>query len=142
MFTVIYDANPTQPPDDSGELDPPVLEITEFDFHIGTDNRNYHYLRPEDKVIVLPDFERGVIRHPCDPRVHHPRHVVAEYRCHENSDTLVLIFFFERNNPTTKWIPYWDLLISHVRKDQVSELRRVCFADLAWYLPMFTTHVH
>ena len=129
MFTTTYNANVIEPPHDSSVPYPPLLGISESDFHIGTDNRNYHYPRPEDKVIVLPDFERGIFRHPTDPQVHHSPREVAQNLRYQGSWTLLPIYFPERNNPTTKWIPYWHLLVSHVREDQVSELRRVIIVD-------------
>ena len=129
MFTTIYNTNVIEPPRDSSVPYAPLLGISESDFHIGTDNQNYHLARPEDKVIVLPDFERVILRHPTDPQVHHSPREVAQNLRYQGSWTLLPIYFPERNNPTTKWIPYWRLLVSHVREDQVSELRRVIIVD-------------
>ena len=121
MFSNTYNTNVIEPPHDSSVPYAPFFGVSEFDFRIGTDNRNYHLACLEDKVIVLPDLERGIIRHPVDPQVIYPPSIVAQNLLYQDSWTLLPIFFPDRYKPTTEWIPYWKLLVSHVRKDQVSE---------------------
>ena len=129
MFSTTYNTNCIEPPHDSSVLYAPFFGVSESDFRIGTDNRNYHLARPEDKVIVLPDFERGIIRHPVDPRVNYPPRIHRKNLLYQDSRTLLPIFFPDRSKPTTEWIPYWKLLVSHVRKDQDSEPREVIYTD-------------
>ena len=129
MFSTIYNTNLIEPPRDTSVPYAPLFGVSESDFRIGTDNRNFHLARPEDKVIVLPDFERGIIRYPTDPRVHYSGRVVTENLLNQESRTLLPIFFLDRKKPTTEWVPFWKLLVSHIRRDQVSELREVIFTD-------------